>query len=525
MLLRGCFRLLFLYDVGEAIDLKRLRELLGPRGGPIRGVFPRRTPEYVRFEEAPIIEPGESVSLGGGQRVACSLKYYAFAVVVVQFDIPFEGDWNNVLAQASRWMDASEIDTPAREIARRHVEQVAPAIIRPTKQDWLVESYFITNLEQIREAGGEPAKAGDLMTSHASEIVQLVRGDFTPVPAKAAAEALETSVSYYPTDLVVAGSTAAVIYDRAEDAAATFQVLEYAKMQLLEFRYYDGLMTRLLSDVYDVLETKRNLLFQRWSLPREAERFNTIRLDVMELTERIDNAIKFVSDVYYARVYRMAAARLGVSEYRNLVEEKLRTDGRTLRFHGGPVQRIAVFFAGIGGGGDGAAGRDPVRDPISEGRLAKGRFRPPGEGRRSHSISREHRFFYSAGSAGIVRGRAAGRADRAGRRGGYRADAGDRVSREYELRHRRLAHLRDRDVFGRGGGLRAGGLFEYSHRNVSGDRHDDGCAVWRLSGDTIGHRHYRDCLWQRADRFRAGFRYAGWTLRPRTAPPIAWRPA
>ena len=331
VLLRGCFRLLFLYDVGEAIDLKRLRELLGPRGGPVRGVFPRRTPEYVRFEQTPIIEPGETLNLGGGQRVACSLKYYSFAAMVVQFDVPFEGDWNSLLAQASRWTDASEIDIHAREIARRHLEQVAPAVIRPN-QDWLYESYFITNLEQILKHGGEPAQATELLSDYASEIVQLVRGDFTPVAPKAAAETLESSVSYYPTDLVVAGSTAAVIYDRAEDAAATFQVLEYAKMQLLEFRYYDGLMTQLLSDVYDVLETKRNLLFQRWSLPREAERFNTIRLDVMELTERIDNAIKFVSDVYYARVYRMAAARLGVSEYRNLVDEKLRTMGELYDF-------------------------------------------------------------------------------------------------------------------------------------------------------------------------------------------------
>jgi uncharacterized Rmd1/YagE family protein len=109
-------------------------------------------------------------------------------------------------------------------------------------------------------------------------------------------------------------------------------VVEYAKMQLLEFRYYDALMTRLLSDVYDALEAKRNIILQRWSLPRDAERFNTIRLDVMELTERIDNAIKFVSDVYYARIYRVAAARLGVSEYRKLVDEKLRIMGELYDF-------------------------------------------------------------------------------------------------------------------------------------------------------------------------------------------------
>ena len=331
VLLRGCFRLLFLYDVAEAIDLRRLRELLGPRGGPVKDVFPRRTPEYVRFEQAPIIEHIEPVNLGGGQRIACSLKYYSFAALVVQLEIPFEGDWSAVVAQASRWMDASEIDSHAREIGRRHLEQVPSAIIRPT-QDWLYESYFITNLEQVLKPGGEPAKGAELLADHASEIGQLVRGEFTPLAPKTSAEILEASISYYPTDLVVVGSTAAVIYDRADDATATFQVLEYAKMQLLEFRYYDGLMTQLLSEVYDALETKRNLLWQRWSLPRDAERFNTIRLDVMELTERIDNAIKFVSDVYYARVYRIAAARLGVSEYRNLVDEKLRTMGELYDF-------------------------------------------------------------------------------------------------------------------------------------------------------------------------------------------------
>lgn len=123
------------------------------------------------------------------------------------------------------------------------------------------------------------------------------------------------------------GAHGAVVYDRAEDAAAVTQVLEYAKMQLLEFRYYDRFMSRVLVDFYKTLEQKRNVLLSRWGLPREAQRFNTIRLDVMDLTERIDNAIKFVSDIYYARVYRLAATRMGVPDYRNLVEQKLDTFG------------------------------------------------------------------------------------------------------------------------------------------------------------------------------------------------------
>jgi hypothetical protein len=46
---------------------------------------------------------------------------------------------------------------------------------------------------------------------------------------------------------------------------------------------------------------------------------------VRELTERTDNAIKFLSDMFYARAYKIAAERIGVLDYRNLVEEKLRT--------------------------------------------------------------------------------------------------------------------------------------------------------------------------------------------------------
>jgi predicted house-cleaning noncanonical NTP pyrophosphatase (MazG superfamily) len=39
-----------------------------------------------------------------------------------------------------------------------------------------------------------------------------------------------------------------------------------------------------------------------------------------------------VSDVYYARVYRLAATRTGVTEYRELVDEKLRTAGELYEF-------------------------------------------------------------------------------------------------------------------------------------------------------------------------------------------------
>lgn len=343
--LRGSFRILFLYDVAEAIDLGKLRQLLGPRSGTVKETLPRRTPEYIRFEEPPVVEPSECFTVQTGECVTCSIKYYQFAAVVVQLDVPFDCDWKDLLCRVPRWVDPVDIEPQTREVLRSHLKKVMPAVVRPT-EDWVQEDYLIINLQSVLD--GERPNAEELLRAKGQEIAQMVRGESTLLAAKTTEEVLQASASYYPSDLTVVGSSAAFVYDRPEDAAATSQVLEYAKMQLLEFRYYDGLMTQLLSNVYAALEQSRNILLSRWSFPRRAQDFNTIRLDVMELTERIDNAIKFVSDVYYARVYRLAASRMGVGDYRNLVDEKLRTMGELYDFMTDQFNEARSFVVELG---------------------------------------------------------------------------------------------------------------------------------------------------------------------------------
>jgi hypothetical protein len=326
MTLRGCFRILFLYDVAEEINLEILQNLLGSRGEPLSRPFPRRTPQYVQFERMPIVEPAEPLLLDQHISAQCSVKYFSFGVVSVQVEVPFASDWDALIAENSRWMDEADVGASVRQLAQRHLQRVASAITRPT-QDWLHETYLVTEIHQIIDLPGSPPTAEDLLAAHGPQIVQLVRGETAELAPRACEETLKGSLSYYAQDLVVVGSYGAVVYDSPEGAAASAQVLEFARMQLLEFRYYDRLMTRVLADFYDSLERKRNILLSRWSLPRDAQRFNTVRLDVMELTERIDNAIKFVSDIYYARIYELAATRIGLLDYRVLVDEKLKTAG------------------------------------------------------------------------------------------------------------------------------------------------------------------------------------------------------
>jgi hypothetical protein len=343
MTLRGCIRIFVFYDVGEAFELDKLRALLDPHGRPTQPDFPRRTPEYVRFENPPITEPSEPLTLRSGEHVVCSIKYYEYAIVEVQLEVPFEGSWDTLMAQTARWMDAPDIEPESRAVVTRHLQRVTTAITKP-REEWFQENYLVVDLHQIEDEKGSICTADRILSTYGEQIGQLLRGEQAPLARSTNDRVLQGSLSYYATDLLVVGFNASLVYDRPEEAARTIQILEYARMQLLEFRYYDNFMTRVLADVYNNLDRKQNVLLSRWTLPREANRLNTIRLDVMELTERIDNAIKFVSDSFYALAYRTAATRAGVPEYRALVENKLNTAGELYDFMMAQFNETRLFL-------------------------------------------------------------------------------------------------------------------------------------------------------------------------------------
>jgi hypothetical protein len=86
-----------------------------------------------------------------------------------------------------------------------------------------------------------------------------------------------------------------------------------------------------LESVYTSLEGGTGFL-RRWRMARSATALYSRLLEVMELTEHADNAIKFLSDMFAARLYRLAAAKVGVPDYKNLVTQKLDTAGDLYRF-------------------------------------------------------------------------------------------------------------------------------------------------------------------------------------------------
>jgi hypothetical protein len=339
--LSGTFWLLFFYDVCEEIKLEELRAILGAQPAGREPSFRRPTPEYVRFEKPPVVEYLEPLPLESGERLQAQMHYYEYGVVSIELQLPFEFGWRELMRLSSRSIAAPEIEKQAADSVRRSLARARPALVKPYTE-WLTEDYYIIQLRPIMKGDGSPVTAEELIAERGEEIAQVVRGEEMRLAEDERMEILQTRRSYYPDDLVVIGWTAALVYDTPEGALPVMQLLEYANSQLVEFRYYDEMLTRLLADVYRSLEKGTGVL-ARWRLAREAGRLNTIRLDVRELTERMDNSIKFLSDMYSARVYRLAAGKVGVTDYRRLVDEKLHTAGDLYQFMVDQFQQGRAF--------------------------------------------------------------------------------------------------------------------------------------------------------------------------------------
>ena len=266
----------------------------------------------------------EGCTLSGGNWTGGQIAYYGYGAVSLKLEMPFAGSWQDLIALSARWMNDAELEGKAREVLEARLARAAATLVNPYSEV-LSEDYFVIHLHTIGSAG-DGVPAADLIESCGDEIAQIVRGEAARFSASERAEILESRMSYYENDLVVTGWSAALVYDTPEGAAPTIQLLEYANTQLLEFRHYDAVLTELLGRVYRSLERRGGPL-ARWRLAREAEWVNAIRLDVRELTERVDNSIKFLSDMFAARLYRMAAAKIGVPDYRTLVDQKLEIAG------------------------------------------------------------------------------------------------------------------------------------------------------------------------------------------------------
>ncbi len=271
----------------------------------LRGIFELWTffdvAEKINYPGAKGMTP--AVERDGERRILL----YECGVVAVEQWRDFEGDWETTGKEFREWM-RSGAALEAEAILDRHAAAIEGRYADFGREDYAV--LVLPSGEGLRERRGE--------------LACLVRGEEAPLAEDEVKEVWAGAISYHADDLVVVGWEAAVVAGGDEEVIS---LLRYANVQLLEFRRYDAELGARLGAGYGELRR-----WNRWRLRGKAEEIYRMLIDLREAAERVDGAVAFLSDTYAARVYRLAAGRIGVDDYRRMVEGKMRVAQEVYRF-------------------------------------------------------------------------------------------------------------------------------------------------------------------------------------------------
>ena len=320
--------LYYLFDVAETIDLQPIADLIGEPAVAVRLAPKQATPAYVQYDNPPLSFDGEAVGIVDPGGFHARFRVYDYGVISVALTRPFKGEWSELVALGQTLIENDDLEQRAEGLCRTIAERLGPAL-KDYREKYLAEDYLVYVVHEL----DRPHSADDLLAGRGGDIAQMLRGERQPLSPQETLTILDHRMSYLVDDLVVPSWSAAFVYDTPVGAQAALEILEFANSQLLEFRYYDQRLDRELAAIYAQLQRPRR--YDHWIGSRytqTARHVHALLLDVNEVTDRTVNALKFIGDIYAARLFRLVADRLGLSMWKADVEAKIKTLDDLSRF-------------------------------------------------------------------------------------------------------------------------------------------------------------------------------------------------
>jgi hypothetical protein len=324
----GSVHAFYLFDVADAIDLTSLRARLGGQAGVAHLQDKAPGPPRVKYFQPPVIVDGDAVGVGSLGAFRVRVKFYDYGVMSLMLSQPFAGSWSDLVRLGQELIESEPMEAEAAAACRRVVESTRGSFTA-LRGSFLSEDYLAFVVSGLNRS----ASAETVIDEHGADIAQLLRGERQRLSAQEREEVLRHRLSYLTDDLVVPAYNGAFVLDSDPAALASLEILEFVNSQLLEFRYHDEALESELTSIYTALQQPRWI--DRWFGRRHtqaARRVHSLFVDVNELTDRMENAVKLVGDLYSARLFNLAAARVGLDAWKRNVEEKLKTLDDIYRF-------------------------------------------------------------------------------------------------------------------------------------------------------------------------------------------------
>ena len=325
-----------LFDVADAVDLARAEETVVAAPKSRVRLDSAMSASAVELPRPPLhldLGPREVPLASGARTAAASAHVYDYGVVSIRYRLPIPPGTAIVdllpLSEELSVEPTPELDAAARREAEVVAHALGGALERPHAWEG-VESYQIFF---ARALDGVEGPAPEL--PERAPIVELVLGETSGVRVSPAErrEVLAYQFSYLDEDLAVVHWDSAFVLEPSgvEDIP---DLLEFATAHLLELRYYDALLDRELQRLYDEMEKGGSPLVNIFTrrTRRLQRRTVALLLELSEMIERLENAVKIVGDFYLARLYQGAVRRFRLPAWQETVlrKQKLLADVNAL---------------------------------------------------------------------------------------------------------------------------------------------------------------------------------------------------
>lgn len=323
----GQIVLFYLFDVADTIDLQVISRTIG--GTTAAKLAPKQaTPAYIQYDKPPLSFEGEVVGLDEVDGFKPRVRLYDYGVVSIALTRPFCGSWNDLVGLGQTLIESDEFEQRAEAMCRTIVERTKPALVglrsKYVQEDYL--AYVVNVLDQ-------PQPSDQLLAERGDQIAVMLRGERQTLSDQEKATILRHRISYLADDLVIPTWNAAFVYDTPTGAQAALEIVEFANSQLLEYRYYDERLDDELTAIYARLQ--KPSWWDQWRgsrYTRAARQVHALFIEIHEVTDRTENALKFIGDIYAARLFWLVAERLGLATWKADIETKLKTLDDIYRF-------------------------------------------------------------------------------------------------------------------------------------------------------------------------------------------------
>ena len=328
MKVKGDVHYLFIYDIGDEIELSKVEKVMNKLTQVVGLTQTRLRPDYISIKPAPVL-----VDLGTRtveffnktKEVKIIVKMYEVGSISVTIVVPFDNDFEDLLNYNQPKMSYKGKETTLKtfsdDILEKILESIKGDVEVPENKGFETEDYVTFCISQLETK----QSAKKFVEDHKKIIAGILSEEknIKIVSEDEVNNSLKYSVSYYEDDVVLTDWSTTIIIDPDGDFSDQLLTIELVNLQLLSLRYYDSVMDNVINDAYDGLKKYKPGLFSRPG--KVLVDVIKKRMEIGEIVENATNIAKFFGDWYLGKIYSNLTQRLHLADWERNVNKKLET--------------------------------------------------------------------------------------------------------------------------------------------------------------------------------------------------------